>query len=464
MAKVSSIKYVFGLILLLASITTSQTTNTTANSNTLATDQYLSSKVIFRNPPAEARYHDSDSLPANDDEPSNSGTIAVSAIAGCIFAIALLVAAITCLSNRGSRFCMRIQQGRRDDRDVRLTEDVTGLSGRAVNSSSSSAVCVHEMGVIEEEVLPSYSLIDQRKFGSGNMRTVQFFVAPDTQCSGTSIAGHLPAKFEPSDLAWDPKNQTLYVVSDNGKLAAVDVDGNLLHQWKVQKKLDLEGLTIVKNRTEFVYLGVEYPAEIIEFNIVEGLITRRWLIQDVFDQYPSTTTDQNAGLEALVYVPSPMSDGYMYAGRQADTKVFMFDIMPPYSSPSAPLKFRGIINPPGPSEDLSSMHVYKTTLFFVYDTAQRIVGVDLADPKWLPKATDEITVLDAKQETPLGILNTNIRGFEGFALTNKYAFLAVDAKDRKDLLRFSLAVFWSCFSSDGDGKVLAARSSWEEMQ
>ena len=70
-------------------------------------------------------------------------------------------------------------------------------------------------------------------------------------CDPESFISALPEKFEPSDLTYDSQANLLYIVSDNGRLAAMDVDGNLKQMWKLGKEFDLEGLTRVPNRSVF---------------------------------------------------------------------------------------------------------------------------------------------------------------------------------------------------------------------
>ncbi|TPX38882.1 hypothetical protein SeMB42_g06127 [Synchytrium endobioticum] len=282
-----------------------------------------------------------------------------------------------------------------------------------------------------------------------SLKAHRFHQPPDSVCAGESI--YQLSKFEPSDLDFDDQTDTLYVVSDNGKLAALDVNGTIRHQWRVQKKLDLEGVTLIPTRHDVVYLGVEYPAEIVEFHLSQGIITRRWLIQDVYDRYPPPSFSTNAGLESLVYIPC--DHGYLYAGRQADTRVFMFDIP---SANTNSLAFRGTFVPPGPAIDLSAMTVYKNTLFFLYDKPRQLVGVDLSDPKWRPTGNEAVNV-DAKRDLGKGHLHMHRDGMEGLVINGKHAFIAIDTKAEKDLLKFTLSAFWYCFSNDGDVKVLADR-------
>ena len=60
---------------------------------------------------------------------------------------------------------------------------------------------------------------------------------------------------------------------------------------------DLEGIAVADPDSDFVYLGVEHPDSVREFNIATGLITRS------FNLTPWLTGPTNAGLEALTFVP-----------------------------------------------------------------------------------------------------------------------------------------------------------------
>lgn len=68
------------------------------------------------------------------------------------------------------------------------------------------------------------------------------------------ISHNLPKDYEPSDLVWDKDESTLYVVSDNGRIAGLDIKGNLKGEWQLDDNFDLEGVAIVPGRLVFMMM------------------------------------------------------------------------------------------------------------------------------------------------------------------------------------------------------------------
>ncbi|TPX69560.1 hypothetical protein SpCBS45565_g02275 [Spizellomyces sp. 'palustris'] len=296
------------------------------------------------------------------------------------------------------------------------------------------------------------------------------FTTSEPNCSGTSLYSRLPRKFEPSDLVWDPSKQLLYVVSDNGRVAALDnvgTDSEVAAQvWKLGKKFDLEGCTLVPGRTDTIYLGVEYPAAVLEYNLNSSSIIRKWRLESYFDQHPvpadpdsdASEVDTNSGLESLVFVPSSASDwgGYFYVGRQEDARVFVFEL--PVSEKASmiesELRFRGWIQPPGPGYDLSAMTLWRNHLWLLYDKPYQLLA--LKSLSILPKEGAEMQMEGATLQA-VSQMSFDIRGQEGLAFVEeangtKWVFIGVDPpkhKGAKDLLRYNLDTFFECFADNG---------------
>lgn len=82
----------------------------------------------------------------------------------------------------------------------------------------------------------------------------------------------LPNGYEPSGADWHPRLHQVFSVHDNGYLFSMNKDGSEVRTWNIGG--DLEGVTIANPQSDFVYIGREFPAAILEFNIVTGLVTR----------------------------------------------------------------------------------------------------------------------------------------------------------------------------------------------
>merc|ERR1712039_16686 len=85
---------------------------------------------------------------------------------------------------------------------------------------------------------------------------------------------------------------------------------------------DIESITVVPTRDRFLYLGIEYPAEIVEYSLDSFAETgNRWKL-------PSFPGDSKAGMEGLTFVPSSddPSSGNFLAGSQKDGTVTAYKV------------------------------------------------------------------------------------------------------------------------------------------
>ncbi|KAJ3299544.1 hypothetical protein HK104_008521 [Borealophlyctis nickersoniae] len=288
------------------------------------------------------------------------------------------------------------------------------------------------------------------------------------KCEGTVISQNLPSDYEPSDLVWDKPSSTLYVASDNGRIAGIDVDGNVKGEWDLGKKFDLEGIALVPQKRGFVYAAHEHPPSIIEFNTASSKIERRWNISIPTPQYPfpgNYTAHKANGIESLVFIASRNSPngGFFYAGRQSDARVFVFDV--PVDKDVQPDEeggkaiYRGYLDPPGPGYDLAAMTAFREILYFIYDKTKTVHALDLTNPRFIPPAAvsdDKEWQVDARKddftERDLKFLR---RGQEGMTFAEvkgkvheSYVFIGIDppkGKGEKEVLRFGLKEFWKCF-------------------
>jgi len=139
--------------------------------------------------------------------------------------------------------------------------------------------------------------------------------------SATNIAGNLPLAYEPSGITWNPLSENLFLVSDEGIITQMSPDGSNVTNWSLSG--DYEGITIADPTSNFVYVGVEKPDAILEFNIATGQITRSFDLTAWM-----TSSDDNLGLEALTFVPDATHNegGLFYAGLQETGEVFVFEL------------------------------------------------------------------------------------------------------------------------------------------
>ncbi len=98
-----------------------------------------------------------------------------------------------------------------------------------------------------------------------------------TGSSGTNLGGGLgscpwltsgtgtPPAFEPSGIVWDDFTGALWLVGDEGQLARMQADGSATSCWTIGAGVDLESVTVTGTSLK-VYVGVEYPPEILDYN------------------------------------------------------------------------------------------------------------------------------------------------------------------------------------------------------
>jgi hypothetical protein len=195
---------------------------------------------------------------------------------------------------------------------------------------------------------------------------------PPEALPGVSVGGNLPAGYEPSGIVWHTRLKKLFLVSDGGIVSSMNANGTGVVNWSVSG--DLEGITIASHQNNFVYLGIENPDSIREFNIATGQITR------TFNLTTWMTGDGNAGLEALTFVPDVCDPegGLFYAGLQATGQIFVFRLPIRSSSTSTivtPIKTIPALN--GVS-DISGMHYEagQQVLYAIYDSTDLLRAMD----------------------------------------------------------------------------------------
>ena len=195
---------------------------------------------------------------------------------------------------------------------------------------------------------------------------------PPEAMPGVSVGGNLPSGYEPSGIVWHSRLQRLFLVSDSGVVSSMNVDGTGVSNWYPGG--DIEGITIAQPQSNFIYLGIENPDSIREFNITTGLVTRTFTLTSWM------TGASNSGLEALTFVPnsSDPEGGLFYAGLQATGQIFVFQLPILSSTTSTTVTHIQTIPARNGITDLSGMH-YETSqdvLYAIYDGANLLRAME----------------------------------------------------------------------------------------
>ena len=137
----------------------------------------------------------------------------------------------------------------------------------------------------------------------------------------TEVGVGLPVSFESSGADWNAQTEMLYVVDDGGRIARMDYDGGTMVTWNLPG--DLEGITVADPSSDLVYVGVENPDAVVEFDTISGLELRRFDLTGWMQ-----SVNPNSGLEALDFVPDEDNPegGSFYAGLQENGTIFVFDL------------------------------------------------------------------------------------------------------------------------------------------
>lgn len=173
--------------------------------------------------------------------------------------------------------------------------------------------------------------------------------------------------YEPSDLVWHPRLQRLYGVSDgsfavSSRLFSMTSSGSAFSFTPVSG--DLEGVCLADPSSDFLYIGLEQPNAIAEFNLVSSTVTR------TFSLSPWMTGKAGQGLEALTFVPDALhpEGGLFYAGLQENGTIYRFSLPILTSATSTSVSFVNSFQPVV-RNDLSGLHYDRDrdALFAIYD-------------------------------------------------------------------------------------------------
>jgi hypothetical protein len=188
------------------------------------------------------------------------------------------------------------------------------------------------------------------------------------------ISAALPEGFEPSGAAWHSGRNGLLLVGDEGQLALIEARGALRSVWSVGG--DLEGVAVCDPDSALIYLLVESPPAILEFDLQTGSVRRAvGLGADLPDVPPEE------GPESLACVPpsAPDVEPRLYVGVQHDGRILVYERLA-----GAGLARRvQTLGPLDGRRDLAALEydAGAGTLWAVYDAADRLVALDRAGRK-----------------------------------------------------------------------------------
>ncbi len=195
---------------------------------------------------------------------------------------------------------------------------------------------------------------------------------------GTFMSSSLQSVFpgaEGSGLVFHHRLQKFVFASDNGSICIFDLDGSNANCITPVGR-DLEGVTIVDENKDYVYLASEYPYQVFEFDIVKRQYTgKSWSI-------PGISGATNMGIEGITFVPNQMQDfanstsgGLFYLSHQETGKVLVYDLNLSASGTASKI---AEFTPVAGRNDLSDLYFDwdSQTLYGIYDASNRLVEMD----------------------------------------------------------------------------------------
>ena len=263
-------------------------------------------------------------------------------------------------------------------------------------------------GVLAVTLMVSFSIVTLTVFQSVSDASTPASRKPHLE-SSVDISGGLPKGFEPSGAAWQPRLQRLMLVGDEGTIASMDVNGGSVLTWSLAG--DLEGICVADPESNKIYVAVERPASIVEFDFSEGRALRRF----PFPGIEGSGHKKNKGPEALTFVPDPNDPegGAFWAGIQADGSVRVLSL--PLRSNRARTLAREIrrFTPIPGLTDLSGLDWDRSTdtIWAVFDKNDLLVRLD-------------------RSGRVLETWGLPGKGQEGIAVTGDHLFIADDTARR----------------------------------
>jgi hypothetical protein len=134
-------------------------------------------------------------------------------------------------------------------------------------------------------------------------------------------------------------------------------------------------VAIAYDTTDLIYVGIENPDSIVEFDFVQGIETR------TFDLTPwMASSAANQGLEALTFVPAAdsLEGGYFLAGLQENGDIYIFELPIESSSTSETVVYIGRIDPMPGYTDIAALDYdpAQDLVYAVYDWSNVIAAFD----------------------------------------------------------------------------------------
>lgn len=284
--------------------------------------------------------------------------------------------------------------------------------------------------------------------------TVEAAIWPNNLLQHNNIPINTANNYETSGLAWNAQINKLYTVSDDGQVTRMNLDGSAQEFDRPRLQgigTDFEAIAIADVNSNKVYIGLEHPDSILEYDWVTKVFAdKRWDLTGVL------TGADNQGLEGLTFVPNKYlpagrntstSGGVFYAAVQRtpvaggalndDYLIYAFDVDLTVSGRI--VSWWGIpVAPNTPTSDISDLSFNTDTgvLYVLYDAANRLIEMDSSG-----------RVINDYANVP-------VADQEGIVVVTSYPSGTVDiylASDTQKLIGWFSGYTVRYYDADGDG-------------
>ncbi len=252
---------------------------------------------------------------------------------------------------------------------------------------------------------------------------------PSESLPGTYFRFSQLDNLETSGIAWSSAHDRMFVVSDNGYITTIRDNDTHIKTWA--RSENFEAVTTVGFKPDFIYLGVEEPGGIIEFNVVTGKKTRTFNLTEWMDG------SNNKGLEALTFVPdeSNPEGGLFYAGLQKNGDVYVFSLPIKTSTSSTTVTLDKKFDTD--RDDLSDLYYcpIQNILYALYDS-------------------DDLLVLMKKGGKVLGEWKLPGDNQEGITVRGTELYITQDnGNDGGDIIKYAPFQIYTQPDQNSDGKI-----------
>lgn len=282
----------------------------------------------------------------------------------------------------------------------------------------------------------------------------------------TEIGSGLPASFEVSALFYNPENNKVFTVSDSGIISYMNIDGSSVVNYYLSG--DYEGVTFANLSSNYVYIGIENPDSIVEFDTSTGRLTgKSWSLTSWM-----ASSSANLGLEGLTFVPNGYhyystgrSGGLFLAALQENGVIYVFNVD---TSTSGSVSYVTSFTPVAGRTDISDLYFDRTTaiLYVLYDSSNTLVEMKMngtiLNDYLIPGSDQEgISIITSCPETTATILIGQDYGNSILAYTD-YPEICPEIDSDGDLLSDSVEVTYGTDPNDADSDN-DLLNDWEEI-